>query len=101
MLNKILPAVKTVIDLFAAKLPAEQHAPVARAILTLRRVRQARNAAQQGVAEGGLTERLAALGITDAPPNWAAAWDIIRAATVDALTVIRHELRRWIDSPGA
>lgn len=81
------------------KLPADQHAPASRAILTLRRIRQARNAAQHGVAEGGLTERLAALGITDAPPNWAGAWDAIRAATVDALAVIRQELRRWIDTP--
>ena len=53
---------------------------------------------QHGIAEGGLTERLAILGITNAPPDWAGAWDAIRSATVDALTVIRQELRRSIDT---
>lgn len=80
------------------KLPAERYASIGRAIQTLRRIRQARNAAQHGMAEGSLTERLATLGIIDAPPNWAGAWDAIRSATVDAVTVIRQELRRWIDT---
>lgn len=82
------------------KLPAEQHISISQGIQTLRRVRQARNAAQHGMAEGGLTERLAVLGITNAPPDWAGAWDAIRSVTVDALTVIRQELRRWIDIAG-
>jgi hypothetical protein len=81
-------------------LPPERHVSIGRAIQTLRRIRQARNAVQHGMAEGGLTERLAALGITDAPPNWAGAWDAIRSATVDALTTVRQELRWWIDSAG-
>jgi hypothetical protein len=80
------------------KLPAERYASIGRAVQTLRRVRQARNAAQHGMAEGGLTERLATLAIIDAPPNWAGAWDAIRSATVDAVTVIWQELRRWIDT---
>jgi len=53
------------------------------------------------MAEGGLTESLVVLGITTAPPDWATAWDAIRSLTVDALTVIWQELRRWIDADGA
>jgi len=80
------------------QLPVDQHAAISRGIQTLRRIRQSRNAAQHGTAEGGLTERLTVLGITNAPPDWAGAWDAIRSATVDALTEIRQELRRWIDA---
>lgn len=83
------------------KLPAQQMSPIGQAIMTLRRVRRVRNAAQHGMAEGGLTESLVVLGITTAPPDWATAWDAIRSLTVDALTVIWQELRRWIDADGA
>jgi hypothetical protein len=40
------------------------------------------------------------LGIYDAPPNWAGAWDSIRirTQTANALTIIRKELRRWVDA---
>jgi hypothetical protein len=53
---------------------------------------------QHSKIEGGLTPRLRALGIHDAPPNWRTAWDTIRAHTADALTTIRVELRRWVDT---
>jgi hypothetical protein len=81
------------------RLPIGQHAPVLAAIKTLRRVRQARNAIAHGITEGGgLVSRLRELGIYDAPPNWAEAWDNIRVQTADALTVLRNELRQWVDS---
>jgi len=80
------------------KLPADQHEQVRKAIQTLRLVRQARNAMQHSKMEGGLTPKLRALGIHDAPPNWRAAWDTLRAHTSDALTIIRGELRRWVDA---
>ncbi|HXZ66576.1 MAG TPA: hypothetical protein VEH05_17695 [Streptosporangiaceae bacterium] len=80
------------------KLPPEQHQSVRNAIQVLRRIHQARSSDQHGLAKGGLTEALARLGITDAPPNWKGAWDTIRARTTDALTAIRQELRQWIDA---
>jgi hypothetical protein len=81
------------------KLPAAQHPAITDAIGTIRRVSQARNAIQHGITEGGgLTARLRTLGIHDAPPNWAGAWDSIRLQTANALTIIRNELRQWVDS---
>ena len=80
-----------------AKLPSEHHSQINRAIQTLRLVRQARNAMQHSKVDGGLTPKLRALGIHDAPPNWHDAWDTIRAHMAEALGVIRHELRRWVD----
>lgn len=66
---------------------------------TLHRVNQVRNAIQHGITRGGgLTVKLRELGIHDAPPNWAGAWDSIRVQTANALTTIRGELRRWVDS---
>jgi hypothetical protein len=80
------------------KLPEERHQHVTSAIQVLRRIRQARNAIQHSVAQGGgLTARLRVLGIHDAPPNWADAWDSIRIQTADALTILRNELRRFAD----
>ncbi|GAA1025724.1 hypothetical protein GCM10009557_00770 [Virgisporangium ochraceum] len=79
-------------------LPPEQHSALNNAIQKLRLVRQARNAMQHSKVDGGLTPKLRALGIHDAPPNWHDAWDTIRAHTADALGIIRHELRRWVDT---
>ena len=84
-----------------SKLPSEQHEVIKKAIRALRSVHQARSAGSHDAAEGSLIERLAALGITDAPPNWTSAWDTIRAITVDALATIRRELRQWIDTQDA
>jgi hypothetical protein len=87
-----------IIDCLHYKLPAEQHAAVDRAIRTLRTIRQARNAEQHGLTEGGgLTAKLRDLGIQDAPPNWAGAWDVVRARTVEALTALRHELMEYVN----
>src|SRR6266540_1654157 len=78
------------------QLPVAHHPAIANALQTLRRVRQARNAIQHGISQGGgLTAKLRELGIHDAPPNWAGAWDSVRVQTINALTVIRDELRRW------
>ena len=53
---------------------------------------------QHGVnRDGGLMAKLSELHIYDAPPNWAAAWDSVRAQTASALTRIRHELRAALD----
>jgi hypothetical protein len=80
------------------KLPACDHARIDAAIRSLRKVRQARNAIQHGIAaEGGLTGRLRQIGIHDAPPNWEGAWNSIRAQTADALSAIRNELRSALD----
>lgn len=81
------------------QLPAHHRAGIERAVLTLRRVRQARNAIQHGTArDGGLTAKLRELGIHDAPPNWGDAWDIIRVQVSDALSGLRNELSRAIDA---
>jgi hypothetical protein len=81
------------------QLPAHHRAGIERAVLTLRRVRQARNAIQHGTArDGGLTAKLRELGIHDAPPNWGDAWDIIRVQVSDALGDLRNELSRAIDA---
>ncbi|WP_182878251.1 hypothetical protein [Microbispora sp. H10670] len=77
-----------------------QRPAVDRAIKTLRTVRQARNAEQHGLTEGGgLTAKLRDLGVHDAPPNWGAAWDVVRARVVEALTDLRHELMTWVNTP--
>ena len=80
------------------KLPARHHASIDKAVQSLRRVRQARNIMQHGVAtDGGLTAKLRQIGIHDAPPNWEGAWNTIRAQTADALSAIRNELRSALD----
>ena len=47
---------------------------------------------------GGLTATLRNLGIHNAAPNWASAWDSVRAQTTNALTTIRTELRQQVDA---
>lgn len=80
------------------KLPARRHASTDKAVQHLRRVRQARNIMQHGIARnGGLTSKLREIGIHDAPPNWEGAWTAIRAQTADALSAIRNELRGALD----
>jgi hypothetical protein len=80
------------------KLPARHHASIDTAIRSLRKVRQARNIIQHGIAtDGGLTAKLRQIGIHDAPPNWEGAWNAIRAQTADAMTAIRNELRSALD----
>jgi hypothetical protein len=80
-------------------LPAEHHAGADKAVRALRKVRQIRNAIQHGIArDGGLTAKLREIGIHDAPPNWAGAWDTIRVQTSDALSALRYELRRALDA---
>ncbi len=81
-------------------LPPAHHATVDKAIKTLRTIRQARNAEQHGITEGGgLTAKLRDLGIYDAPPNWSGAWDVVRGRAVEALTNLRHELMAWVNTP--
>lgn len=80
------------------KLPASHHTRIDTAIRSLRKVRQARNVIQHGVAtDGGLTAKLRQIGIHDAPPNWEGAWNSIRAQAADALSAIRDELRSALD----
>ena len=80
------------------KLAARHHASIDTAIRSLRKVRQARNIIQHGVAtDGGLTAKLRQIGIHDAPPNWEGAWNAIRAQTADAMSAIRNELRSALD----
>ncbi|WP_371781240.1 hypothetical protein [Streptosporangium subroseum] len=87
-------------DCLHYKLPAQQHPAIDRAIRTLRTIRQARNAEQHGITEGGgLTAKLRDLGIHDAPPNWGGAWDVVRARAVEALTAFRHELMAYVNAP--
>ncbi len=80
------------------KLPARHHARIDTAIRSLRKVRQARNIIQHGIAtDGGLTAKLRQIGIHDAPPNWEEAWNAIRAQAADAMSAIRSELRSALD----
>jgi len=80
------------------KLAARHHASINTAIRSLRKVRQARNIIQHGIAtNGGLTAKLRQIGIHDAPPNWEGAWNAIRAQTADAMSAIRNELRSALD----
>jgi hypothetical protein len=80
------------------KLPARHHARIDTAIQSLRRVRQARNIIQHGIAtDGGLTAKLRQIGTHDAPPNWEGAWNTVRTQTADALSAIRNELRSALD----
>ena len=61
-------------------------------------IRQARDAVQHSITDGGgLTARLQQLAIHDAPPNWGGAWDPIRVQTASTLTMLRNELRSWVD----
>lgn len=62
-------------------------------------IRQARDAVQHSITDGGgLTAKLRQLAIHDAPPNWGGAWDSIRVQTANPLTMLRNELRSWVDS---
>lgn len=80
------------------KLAARHHASIDTAVRSLRKVRQARNIIQHGIAtDGGLTAKLRQIGIHDAPPNWEGAWNVVRAQTADAMSAIRNELRSALD----
>ncbi|WP_433417724.1 hypothetical protein ACQP1V_00755 [Microtetraspora malaysiensis] len=98
--DKLKASLNRIEDCLHYHLERAQHAAVDRAIKTLRTIRQARNAEQHGITEGGgLTAKLRDLGIYDAPPNWGGAWDAVRARAVEALTTLRHELMTYVNAP--
>ncbi|MEU7916440.1 hypothetical protein [Microbispora bryophytorum] len=98
--DQLRASLNRMVDCLHHHLPAAQHPAVDAAIKTLRTIRGARNAQQHGITEGGgLTAKLRELGIHDAPPNWAGAWDVVRARTVEALTALRHELMAYVNQP--
>ena len=70
------------------------------AVKVLMVIRQARDAVQHSITDGGgLTAKLRQLAIHDAPPNWGGAWDSIRVQTANnTLTMLRNELHCWVDS---
>ncbi|MEV4455781.1 hypothetical protein [Microbispora sp. NPDC049633] len=97
--DKLKASLNRIEDCLHYHLDRAQHAAVDRAIKTLRTIRQARNAEQHGITEGGgLTAKLRDLGIYDAPPNWGGAWDAVRARAVEALTTLRHELMAYVNA---
>ncbi|GAB1817924.1 hypothetical protein [Herbidospora sp. RD11066] len=98
--NEIKGSLDALTNCLHHHLDTAQYPAVDKAIRTLRTIRQARNAVQHGITDGGgLTARLRDLGIHDAPPNWSGAWDVVRARAVGALTGLRHELMMYINKP--
>ncbi len=80
---------------FEVELGADE-AAVARtshAVETLKRITEIRNALQHSGAASKLPAAFAALDIAY-PPQWPGAWDDVRARAVEALIVLRDELRR-------
>jgi hypothetical protein len=63
------------------------------AIQRLRRLQRVRSALQHAGRHDDLVRDLAVLGIAWPPADWAAAWERIRSEAVDALGVLRDEVR--------
>ncbi|MEN6426154.1 MAG: hypothetical protein ABFE13_12370 [Phycisphaerales bacterium] len=82
------------LDCLRAQLPSSDYDEVERAVSTIRTVNAVRVALQHSGAACELPTRLARLGISY-PPRWGEAWDRIRAATIDALRVIREKLVKY------
>jgi hypothetical protein len=66
-------------------------------IRNLRQIRRVRKALQHTGSDSGLAAELSQLEIRDAPPNWSAAWDQIRAIAADSLHDLRRLLSRELD----
>jgi len=79
------------LDCLQTCLQESDYQEVERAVSTLRWVNNIRDALQHSGAARELPTSLARLGISY-PPQWGDAWDRIRAATIEALRVIREKV---------
>jgi hypothetical protein len=65
-----------------------------RALRTLEAINEIRVAFQHSAARQNLARAFNVLGIPSPRPGWGECWDIVRARTADALTIISTELNR-------
>ena len=79
------------LDCLQTRLQEGDYQEVERSVSTLRWVNNIRDALQHSEAARELPTSLARLGIRY-PPQWGDAWDRIRAATIEALRVIREKV---------
>jgi hypothetical protein len=82
------------LDCLQTRLEGSDYQEVERAVSTLRTVNEIRVALQHSGASRELPTSMAKLGIPY-PPQWGDAWDRIRAATIEALRVIREKVLRY------
>jgi hypothetical protein len=82
------------LDCLRSRLDDNDYQEVRRAVSTLQSVNKVRVSLQHSGAFRELHTHLAKLGIPS-PPDWSNAWDHIRAATIDALRVIREKVQRF------
>ena len=82
------------LDCLQTRLEESDYQEVERAVGTLRTVNDVRVALQHSGSARELPTSLAKLGIRY-PPQWGDAWDRIRAATIEALRVIREKVLKY------
>jgi hypothetical protein len=82
------------LDCLQTRLEESDYQEVERAVSTLRTVNDVRVALQHSGASRELPTTLAKLGIPY-PPQWRDAWDRIRAATIEALRVVREKVLQY------
>ena len=82
------------LDCLQPRLESNDYQEVERAVSTIRTVNKVRVALQHGGASRALPTNLAKLGIPY-PPRWGDAWDRIRAATIEALRVVREKVLKY------
>ena len=82
------------LDCLRARLEASDFEGVERAVSTIRTVNGVRVAFQHSGAARELPTSLVKLGIPY-PPRWGDAWDRIRAATIEALRVVREKVLKY------
>jgi hypothetical protein len=79
------------LDCMQVRLEESDYQEVERAVITLRTVNEVRVALQHSGASRDLPTSLVKLGIPY-PPQWRDAWDRIRAATIEALRIVREKV---------
>jgi hypothetical protein len=82
------------LDCLQTRLEASDYQEVERAVSTIRTVNEVRVALQHSGAARELPTSLVKLGISY-PPHWGEAWDRIRAATIEALRVVREKVLKY------
>jgi hypothetical protein len=83
-----------------ARLATDAFERAEHAVRRLGRLQRIRSLLQHGGGHDELVRRLAALGVAWPPPDWAAAWERVRAEAADALVVLRDELRMLAETAG-
>jgi hypothetical protein len=82
------------LDCLRERLEPSDYEEVERAVSTIRTVNDVRVALQHSGAARELPTSLVKLGISY-PPRWGDAWDRIRAATIEALRVVREKVLKY------